>query len=335
MRIWIDIKNVHEPLFFKSIITNFKGHEFYLTCRKFAEIVDLLKKYRIKAHIIGGRPEGSMIKRIIGFYSRIIKLFLNVPKFDVSLNHMSVWAVYTSKLRCKKNITLGDNEINHIVNKRMFKHVDYLITPKVILKEILINDNMKSEGIYQYNGYKEDIYIADYEPDPKFLQNLPFEEFVTVRPESIQATYVPNGVVSIVPELLKEFSKEKINVLFLPRYKSDIYYADGFSNVYIPPKPLNGLDICYYSRVVLTGAGTFAREAACIGIPAVSFFPGTQLLAVDQKMIEDGWVFYSKNPQKIVEYVLESKKRDFDLSRSKKVQREFFYTINEILMKIK
>lgn len=335
MRIWIDIKNAHEPLFFKSIIKNFKRHEFFVSCREFAETVDLLRKYNIKSNVIGKRPEGNIIKRILGFYSRVIKLYIKVAKFDVSLNHMSTWAVYTSKLRFKKNITIGDNDIDHMLNKRMFKYVDFLIIPKVVSKKKLIQDNMREEGIYLFDGYKEDIYVADFEPDPKFLLHLPFKDFVTIRPESIQATYIPKGIVSIVPDLFKEFSKENINVLFLPRYKSDIYYANGFSNVYIPPKPLNGLDICYYSKAVLTGAGTFAREAACIGSPAASFFPGKELLAVDQKMIEDGRVFYSRNPQKIVEYALNSKKRDFELSRSKKVQREFFNILNEILMKIK
>ena len=37
-----------------------------------------------------------------------------------------------------------------------------------------------------------------------------------------------------------------------------------------PEEPLNGLDVCYYSKSVLTGAGTFAREAA-FGYLAVSF----------------------------------------------------------------
>lgn len=334
MKIWIDIKNAHEPLFFKTFLTNLGGHDYYISCRNFAEIVDLLKKYNINHQIIGYRPEGNMIKRILGFYNRVLKLFFTVPKFDVSLNHGSIWAIYVSKLRFKKNITFTDNDINHLVNKRMFKHVDYLIIPNAIKKETIIRDNMKEERIYQYNGFKEDIYISDFTPDQNFLQNLPFKDFVTIRAESIQATYYPKGVPSIVPQLFEELSKENINILFLPRYKSDKDYAKGFPNVCTHPEPLNGLDVCYYSKAVLTGAGTFAREAACMGTPAVSFFPGKQLLAVDQKMVEDGGIFHSRDPKEIVDYVLSSKKRKVDLSRSKKVQREVFDILKGILEEI-
>ena len=41
--------------------------------------------------------------------------------------------------------------------------------------------------------------------------------------------------------------------------------------IFVPEGPLNGLDVCY-SDAVLTGAGTFAREAAILGTPAISFF---------------------------------------------------------------
>jgi hypothetical protein len=283
---------------------------------------------------VGGRAEGSMVKRTVDFFSRVLKLFFTVPDFDVSLNHASSWAIYTSKLRFKKNITMTDNEINHLINKLMFKHVDYLLIPKTIPKEVIIEDNIKEERIYQYDGFKEDIYVADYIPDKNFLKNLPFKEFVTVRAESIQAIYVPKGVSSIVPQLFKVLSKENMNILFLPRYKSDKDYARGFSNVYIPPEPLNGLDVCHYSKVILTGAGTFAREAACMGTPAISFFPGKQLLAVDRKMVEDGLVFYSRDPKEIVNYILNSKKRKMDLSRSKKVQKEVFTILEQIIKEI-
>ena len=65
---------------------------------------------------------------------------------------------------------------------------------------------------------------------------------------------------------------------------------------------------------------TFAREAACMGTPAVSFYPGNELLSVDEEMIRRGWMFHSRDPEEIVEYVLSSKRRKVDFSRSKNIQ---------------
>jgi predicted glycosyltransferase len=285
----------------------------------------------MKYQIIGKRVEGNSIKRILGFILRVISLYFKIPKYDISLNHCSVWSIYTSVLRFKKNITITDNEIDHIQNKHLLKHVKYLIVPDAIPKEILINDNMDQKRIYQYHGFKEDIYLADYIPDIEFLKNLPIKDFVTIRPEVLDTTYVPKGISSIVPELLKELKERKIEVLFLYRYEYDKEYAKGFSNVYIPTNALNGLDVCYYSDAVLTGSGTLAREAACMGTPAVSFFPGTQLLAVDQKLIENGWLFHSRNSKKIIKYIDRSKKRTLELNRSKKVKKELIGILRNII----
>ena len=105
----------------------------------------------------------------------------------------------------------------------------------------------------------------------------------------------------------------------------------GFSNVFIPEKPLAGLDVCYYSKAMLTGAGTFAREAALLGTPAVSFFPGNYL-AVDKEMISRKWEFKSRNPDDIYNYVNSSKKREMNIERSKEVQNRVIQIIEKILI---
>ncbi len=331
MKVWIDIKNSHEPLFFKSLMADMPQHDYYITCRDYAEIVKLLNRYKIPHQTIGGRPQGSMPKRMLGFAGRLLKLYRMVPKFDFALSHASLWSVYLATMRFKKDITITDNDIDHPLNRRMFRYVDTLITPDAISVDHLVKENAKRENIIQFHGYKEDIYIADYRPDPNFLDHFPFKDFVTLRPEPSQATYVPRDVPTIIPDVIKTLSKANLNILYLPRYESDYAYAKGYPNIYIPKEPLNGLDICFHSKAVLTGSGTFAREAACLGIPSVSFFGGLELLAVDQKMIFDSWVYHSRKPEEIVEYVLTKKRRPFTQARSKKVKQEIIHIINNIL----
>jgi predicted glycosyltransferase len=334
MKIWIDIKVPHEPLFFKTILAHIGEHKYHFSCRYSKEIIYLLSKYGFDFKVIGKRVEGNSIKRILGFLWRVLMLVLRVPKYDILLNHSSVWAIYASKLRLKKNITITDNEIDHTQNKHLFKHVDYLIVPDAIPKEILIKDNMNEKRIYQYHGFKEEIYIADYIPDKDFLKALPFDNFITIRPELLDTTYVPSGLTSIVPDLLKACEENKINVLYLSRYDNDKEYVSGFPNVYIPPIPLNGLDVCYYSSAVLTGSGTLGREAACMGIPAVTFFPGTELLAVDQKLIKNGWLFHSREVDKIIKYIKTTPKRQFDASRCRATKNDLIRVLKTIITEI-
>ena len=59
------------------------------------------------------------------------------------------------------------------------------------------------------------------------------------------------------------------------------------------------------------------------------------VLSVDKKTISDEWVFHSRNVSEIVDYVLKSKKRPVDLSRSKRVQKEVFSLLDVIFKEIK
>ena len=87
---------------------------------------------------------------------------------------------------------------------------------------------------------------------------------------------------------------------------------------------------------MLTGAGTFAREAALLGVPAVSFFPRNEFLTVDVVLQEQGKEFKSRSAKEIREYVLsassQSQGRSLgDTSRSKKVLAEVLKIFDDIL----
>jgi uncharacterized protein len=175
----------------------------------------------------------------------------------------------------------------------------------------------------KYDRFKENIYIAIFKPNPYFLNTLPFKNYVLVRPENIYANYIrKNNVKSIAPDILSGLVKKGYHVLYLPKYEIDFSYIEKNDKVFIPDGPVNGLDACYYADAVFTGAGTFAREAACMGTPSVSFYAGKDLLAVDRELIKQKKVLYSRNAVDIIEYASRSKKNNEDLKRSKGVYEE-------------
>lgn len=321
----------HGPLFFKTFIDYFVDYDFIVSSRDYSEINSLLDKYNIPYKSIGNKPSGNLIKRRFGFFKRVIDLIFKIPNYDISLSHMSAWAIYAAKFRNKKIISFYDNDINHDAD-RFYKHVDYMFVPKAIPESFLISKGLKKSSIYRYEGFKEDIYLADFNPDPNFLTNLPFTDFVTVRPENFSTNYVDSKKKSLVPELLAAFNDMKTNVLFLPRNSFEASYSKNFTNVHIPPKALNGLDICYHSRAVLTGAGTMGREAARMGIPAVSFFPG-DLLSVDKSMISKKLLFHSRNTKEIINYLSHSS-NSFNVTESKKVKKNIFKSLEKIFKKL-
>lgn len=331
-KIWCDITNVPHVNFLNPIYEHFKNkNDFIFSLRDFAETKLLFEK-RIDENYqeIGSHFGSNKLAKIYGVGKRIIELQKNIDSFDVKISVGGDASSIVAKMRRKYSITFDDNE--KAPNWRYSKFSDLAFWPSCIDTETLKRQGFKVENTFRYDGYKEDFYLADYMPDENFLNTLPFKEYIVVRPENIQANYVNGNGASITRELLNELIKIDINILFLPRYDSDINYAKGLDNIFIPNSPVNGLDACFYSKAVFTGAGTMAREAACLGVPAFSFYAGKELLTVDQSMIKKNWTFFSRNPNELVKRFIKTNKRNPDLERSKEVQKSILEKLEEVIM---
>ena len=57
-------------------------------------------------------------------------------------------------------------------------------------------------------------------------------------------------------------------------------------------------------------------------------------MTVDKNMIKKDWVFFSRDVEKIVEYLSNSKKRTPDLNRSKRVKEEVVSKLIEVIEKV-
>lgn len=328
--IWFDLDNTPHVNFFKPLVFHLKqNYNLIFTLKEFAETKKLFEQeIGLNYNMVGRHKGGSKIMKVYGVLERTIQLMYEMGKFDVKISIGGDSANLCAKIRGKKSITFDDNET--APNWRYSKFTDYSFWPKAIPLEIITKQGFDKSKVYRYNGFKEDIYVADYIPDPSFLDQIPFKNYIVVRPENILANYVDTRK-SIVPELVELLSLKGFNILYLPRYKHDFNLIKSEQNIYIPSNPLNGLDICYYADAVLTGAGTIAREAICLGTPAVSFFAGSKLLMVDQEMIKRGKMIHTRNVHEILEYVINTKKIYHDIRTSLSVKEEVFSKVDELL----
>ena len=334
-KIWFDITNVPHVNFFLPIIRKYEEEfDIIFSLRDFAETKSLFGKRIDKPYIeVGQHKGGNKLRKIIGVVERIFLLNKQIPNFDIKISVGGDASCIIAKIRRKLSVTFDDNE--KAPNWRYAPFSDLAFWPKVVPQQKLRKQFFK-KNLYQYNGYKEDFYLADYQPNPAFLEQLPFEHYVVVRPENIRANYV-EGRQSIVSELLKQLDAAGYNILFLPRYESDRDYAQGVKNIYMPKEAVNGLDACYYADAILTGAGTMAREAACLGVPSVSFFAGAHLLSVDQSLVDAGKMFFSRDVAQIMQYLEHAKVSFFEyraggiagLERCKQVQKEILDVLDQ------
>jgi uncharacterized protein len=68
----------------------------------------------------------------------------------------------------------------------------------------------------------------------------------------------------------------------------------------VPKHAVDGLDLIWYSDVVISGGGTMNREAAALAIPVYSLFRGT-MGAVDKHLAETGRLVLLESEQDVRE----------------------------------
>ena len=334
--IWYDFNNVPHVHYIKPIVSflESKGFQSLFTVRHFLETESIFQQsFGCEYQLIGLHKGGNLAKKITGVLGRTKELLKRIPEFDVKISVGGDSSEYVSLLRRKPSITFDDNEL--APNWIYSRIPAFSFWTDAVPESVLLKQGFRKDRLYRYHGFKEDIYIADYEPDKEFAQKLPFNEYVLLRSENINANYVPNKSSFIFPEILENLVKKGFNVLVLPRHKIDVTIAKTYHNkVYIPEKPLNGLDACYFAQGVITGAGTLAREAACLGVPAISFFAGKTLMAVDRKLISQHMLYHSRDPERIVSNLMGFKQKTPDLKRSQNVKMEVLMELDAVLEQV-
>ncbi len=323
--LWIDIKNSHEPLLFSSLLKDLP-YEHFITARDYAEITQLLEKYRMEYRKTGSFHGKNRLSKAFYLAFRSMQLAVSVPSYDFLLSHGSIYGILASRIRRRPSITISDNDFDNRINRMIFENSTYMLIPSYAETH-----SFKVRNLITFEGFKEDLYVADFDPSSCDVE-IPFEDYVLLRPEAYKAYYLEGNEKTIVPEIIDALLKSGINVVLLPRYPEERKRYAGKKGLFIPEKPVNGLCAAYSARAVLTGSGTMGREAASMGVPSVSFFPGKTLLSVDREMINMGLLFHSRDPKEIVDFVLSSKRSEnHSLERSRRVKKEVIDAIRGII----
>jgi len=293
MRIWIDLVNSPQVLFFIPIIKELeaRGHTLLITSRDFSQTCALADQYNLSHQPIGkhgGKKWSSIVQKNFGRIIDLIKWINKQSKFDLAVSHNSYSQAFAAKLKRIPFVTLMDYE------HQPYNHICFRLAKKVIVPESFPIEMLKKYGAgrkyEKYNGLKEEIYLSDFEPDPNYLtdQGIDKEKIViVVRPPAPWAAY-HRFESSIFDSVMKHISNHKEAVIiFLPRIASQGEWIKqfGFSNLYIPQKALHGPNLLYAADVVVSGGGTMNREAAVLGTPVYTVFKGKSS-AVDKYLIE-------------------------------------------------
>jgi len=298
MRIWIDLANSPHVPFFRALAKEFiaRGHECQFTARDFAETVPLAIAAELDPEIIGRHggkqlsgKAGSLLERALS-----LRRWARGRSFDFALSHNSYSQILASKLLRLPAITLMDYE-HQPANHLAFRFSSKIIVPESFPDAALRRFGARQKKIRRYQGIKEDVYLADFEPDPEFAAGLsefaisPDNVLVVVRPPARAALYHRFENELFDQLLAKLLEMPEVRIVLLPRDTEQraIYTARSDQHLIVPPGPVEGLNLIAACDLVISAGGTMNREAAALGVPAASVYAGAWA-ALDESLVKQG-----------------------------------------------
>lgn len=302
MKIWIDISTPPQVLFLRPIISELekRGHELLITTRNSTDTVPLADRHNLQHTPIGAHGGGTMRGKSIAILIRALQLVKFVRKHKVSLavSHASFSQAIAARILKIPMITFDDYEGNPAC------HILCRVAEKIYVPELFNNENLykygaKESQIGKFNGLKENVYLADFQPDPDFRikSGIPLDKMlITMRPPNLVAAY-HRFENPLFDQLLNFVLKnEDTFVVLLPRGKEQRQFYTNMNHprILVPEHVLDGPNLIYHSDLVLGAGGTMNREATVLETPVYTLFKG-EMGSVDQNLIKMGKMFQIKD----------------------------------------
>jgi hypothetical protein len=295
--VWIDLDNAPHIPFFKPLIRGMeeRGHRVFVTVRDHGYTREMIEQTGIPFDLIGRHSGKNIVRKVFGILGRVVLLirWSRGRKIDVAVSHGSralVLACAALRIPC---VTMYDYEF---VSTSVFNK----LSSKVLLPDILPLDLLKSIGlkvdrVAQYPGFKEEVYLGDFTPDPSILSHIgvkPDQVLAVIRPPATVAHYHNPLSEEIVQALFDRISAmENVVGVITPRtaaqageIRATLKNPSAFR---ILEKPVNGLNLIANADLVVGGGGTMNREAALLGVPVYSVFTG-KVGTLDRTLSEKG-----------------------------------------------
>jgi uncharacterized protein len=295
-KIWIDLDNTPHVPFFLPIIGELRarGYEVVLTARDSYQVCQLLEFHGLACKVIGRHWGKNRLLKVAGTCLRAAQLLPTamIERPDVAVSHGSRAQTLATLITGIPRIAIFDYEFASVMG---FLHPDWAFVPQVFPATVEINAKRQ---VLRYPGIKEDVYIGRLKPDSTVRDQLglsPSDLVVTVRPPADEAHYHNPEAGSLLDAALNLLtSKPEVRVILLPRNEmQDAALRKRWSEsiakrrIVIPGRAIDGLNLIWFSDLVISGGGTMNREAAALGVPVYSIFRGP-IGAVDRHLAETG-----------------------------------------------
>jgi predicted glycosyltransferase len=307
MRVWVDLTNTAHVLVLRPLVEILErgGHQVTLTARPLSHTVELLADWSHPHVVLGRYGGGRRAGKALAAADRVVRLtrFGRRRGFDCAIAHGSTDLPAACRMLGIPNTTMLDYEwatLQHHVNCRLATRV---LAPDAIPPGRLARYGARPPKLVPYPGLKEEYYLAEFEPDPRVLDNLGIDPdlvLCVVRTAPSYAMYLRGSPDALLSRVLGRLNEADVQTVVLARTPEQAHSVAelGLDRLIVPPRAVDGRSLVAFADVLVSGGGTMNREAAVLGTPAWSIFEG-RLGAVDEMLIREGRLHLLRDPAEL------------------------------------
>jgi len=284
MRIWFDILSPKQLFLFTSMARRLRdlGHEVWMTSRRYVQLEGLIDGVFRDWRIVevgewgGGGLEGKLRASIARMGALLEEVLSERP--DACFSSGSPEASRICYGLGIPHYMVSDSP-HSPVNRLSAPISERIFTPWIIPRREWISMGARMESITPYRALDPCFWLRDFKPDRIVLDELGLEEggYILFRMPETQASYLRAG-----DEPFLRMADELAGISDMPvvvscRYPEQVEAAKSIikaANAIIVDKLLPGPSVIHYSALFIGGGGTMTQEAALLGVPTISIYPG-------------------------------------------------------------
>jgi predicted glycosyltransferase len=293
VRVWIDLANSPHVVLFDALVSALEptGHEFVITARDHAQTRELAVLRWPDVRVVGTASPAERLRKVQQLMRRTRELaaFARSEQIDVALSHGSYAQLVAARLTGIPAVTMMDYE-HQPANHLSFRLAHRVVVPEVFPEPDLRRAGAQARKVLRYAGFKEEIYLAGFRPDPAIIEELKLDRervLIVMRPAPEGALYHRDMNPRFEQVVDAAQSRPDTQVVILPRTDAQRERYARLQNATIPRRAIDARSLLAYADVTVGAGGTMNRESCLLGTPTYTVFSG-RLAAVDAELMRIG-----------------------------------------------
>jgi predicted glycosyltransferase len=294
MRVWIDALTPKHALFFDPLYRDLSrdGHDLLITTRTYREAVEALRLRRLPFRIVGEHGGGSRYGKLLASGQRVVKLAQLIERWrpDTAISFSSPEAARVAFGLGVPHIAVNDSPHSWLVARLSIPLSRYVCSPWIIRRRVWLDFGARPDGIVPYRALDPAAWLKRFKPNPAVLRQLDLKRdkpIILLRTEESFASYLEGKAsdkAPVIGPITQEILRWKVDaqIVISTRYglQAPVLRQKFGRRVRIVDHVIDATSLLYYSTFFIGSGGTMTVEAALLGRPAISCFPGEKPLYI-------------------------------------------------------